>query len=657
MIFTTFQSRRLALLLDEPDWSQRPALTMTLAAAVDQALSGRENRRPAHALPRWSLSLRYTLDRAATLAWQEGALALERDTLLAVPLPFDNADSPDRILAPQLALAWDGSAAPPAAGAGGAGGAGGFLLVIAADLAAGALQECGIGNAECGMPDASVSSDGLSNSAFRNPHSAFQHLVPLLVGRLKTRPELTALNDRECRFSIELEDASPDWCSLAPALPEAESPVSVDWPAALSANWREQPTDAIEDLSTADTIGAGREPLIDDDSAPWRAQKFLLTLENRAQIRALLNFFAARKGPVQSWVVPWLLAPAENPDNPAAPHFTRCRFASDSLKLTFQSDHIAEAAIEVVQLPWEISLNEGEQPEQPPIAHLYRLTADLPDGPVAWRFTDWESALDRDEPAPVTYAPARIAHDAVTRDIALDDDEVTLTATLDDAGSAAGPAATQHPLALVVRRALDCPLRLEILRCDPAAPATAAELFSGTIADVTLEGRKLTATATLLGGKLEVKVPRFYFSKTCNHTFGGFGCGLAPQTADATITAVADTTHLAITLAGAPAAIDLSQPGALAGAWFSIGAGLTLQLRAIAADEGTGTDRVITLTRALRDTAALAGAPVILRLACDKTMAGCARWGNAPNFGGHPQMGPQNLSIPTRETSAAGGKK
>ncbi|MDR2673912.1 MAG: phage BR0599 family protein [Opitutaceae bacterium] len=82
-----------------------------------------------------------------------------------------------------------------------------------------------------------------------------------------------------------------------------------------------------------------------------------------------------------------------------------------------------------------------------------------------------------------------------------------------------------------------------------------------------------------------------------------------------------------------------------------------MQLRAIAADEGAGPARAITLTRPLRDTAALAGATVILRLSCDKTIAGCARWGNALNFGGHPQMGPQNLSIPTRETNAAGGKK
>jgi hypothetical protein len=619
MIFTTHASRTFALLLDQPDWSQRPSLTMTLGAAVDQALSGRENRRPAHALPRWSLSLRYTLARAPALSWLEGALALQRDTLLAVPLPFDTlapAGWPGRILSPQLALAWDGSP-NPAPGA--------FALLTAADLA---------------------------GSAGGPPATGFPRLAPLLAGRLKTRPELTALNDRECRFAIELEEASPDWCSLSPAPPEAGAPVSVDWPAALSANWREQPADTIEDLSAAATIGAGREPAVEDDSAPWRVQKFLLTLSSRAQIRALLNFFAARKGRVQSWVVPWLLAPAENPDNPAAPHFTRCRFASDSLTLTFQSDAVAEAQIEVAQLPWEISLSAGEQPEQPAIAHLYRLTADLPDSLVLWRFTDWESPLARNEPAPVTYAPARIEHDAVTRDINLDDDDVTLTATLDDT-----PAAAAHPLALVVRRALDCPLRLEILRCDPAAPAAAEELFSGLIADVTLEGRKLTATATILGGKLEVKVPRFYFSKTCNHTFGGFGCGLPPQTAAATIDALTDATHLAITVGDAPDAIDLSQPGALTGAWFSVGAGLAMQLRAIAADEGAGPARAITLTRPLRDTAALAGATVILRLSCDKTIAGCARWGNALNFGGHPQMGPQNLSIPTRETNAAGGKK
>jgi uncharacterized phage protein (TIGR02218 family) len=616
MLLATFNNRPLALMLDEPDWSQRPSLSVTLAAAIDQSLSGRENRRPAHALPRWSLSLRYTLDRAAALAWQEAAITLDAVTLVAIPAPFDRlapAAWPDRILAPQLALAWNGSP-NPATGA--------FALLTAADIAAGAA-------------------------------APFARLAPLVAGRLKSRPELTALSDRECRFTLELEEASPDWAALSPALPNAEAPVSVDWPASLSANWREQPTDTIEDLSHAETLGAGREPAVEDDAAPWRVQTFLLTLATRAQIRALLNFFAARKGPVPSWVVPWFLAPAESPDNPAAPHFTRCRFTADTLRLTFLSDTAAEATIEVAQLPWEISLNAGEAPEQPALAHLYKLTADLPDGPVSWRFTDWESPLARDESGPASYAPARIAHDAITRSLDLDDDEVTLTATLDDAA----PAPADHPLALVVRRALDAPLRLDILRCDPAAPAAAEHLFSGTISEVTLEGRKLTAAVTVLGGKLEVKVPRFYFSKTCNHTFGGFGCGISAPSATATITAVTDPARLDLTVTAAPAARDLTQPGALAGAWFALGSGLALQLRAIAADTGSGPARSITLTRPLRDTAALAGATLTLRLACDKTIAGCSRWGNTPNFGGHPQMGPQNLSIPTRETNAAGGKK
>jgi hypothetical protein len=620
MILTTFNNRALALFLPEPNWSATVALEMVLGAQVDQALSGRENRRPAHALPRWSISCKWTLTRAQALAWTEGSLLLDADTLLAIPAPFDRislgagvAPQPDWILDPRLVALWDDA-----------------------------------GDAQILSREAF---DALASSLLQTPKSA----APLICGRLRRRPEVRVLNNHECEFTLELEETSPDWAALAAALPPAESPVSVDWPPTLPANWRELPTEAIEDLTATAAVGAGREPAVESDAAPWRTQKFLVTLEGRRQIRALLAFFAARKGPVQSWVVPWLLTPSQH-DESGTPHYTRARFAADTLHISFTTGSLAEATIEIIQLPWEISLNENETPEQPAVAYLYRLTADIADGPVIWRYTDWESALERDENGTATYAPARIEHDTIACSIDLSDDEVMLTAWLSDAGQPSDSEAP-HPLALIVRRALDAPLRLEIFRCDPGAPAHARQLFSGTIAEVTIEGRKLSATASILGGKLDVKVPRFYFGKTCNHTFGGWGCGIAAPSATATITAIADATHLTIAITDAPDALDLSQPSALTGAWFAVGAGLDMQLRAIAADDTTGDERDIVLTRPLRDTTALVGATVTLRLSCGKTIADCARWGNTPNFGGHPQMGPQNLSIPTRETSPAGGKK
>jgi hypothetical protein len=598
MVTTTYRQRPLSLFLPPPNWASQVETTHTLAAGIEQALTGVENRRPLFSAMRHKIAASWLLEGLEALSWQEGSLLLH-DQLLAVPLPFDTLPAArwdERLFDSGLNCAWNDEAS--------------FAL---------------FGRGEA-VP------------------AGFACAAPMLAGRLDKPPALKPVTPKACSFSLSLAESSPvDWAvNLRPA-----GAVSPDWPASLSANWREEPSDQLENLMETDELGAGREAALDGTEAPsWRGQNFSVLLGSRAEVAALLAFFAARKGPVQSWVVPWLFRPGDEPGNPAAPHQTRVRFGGDSIRLSWQTAQAAAADISLTQLPWEINLAENEQPEQAAEAFLYRFTAKPPGALIAWTYTDWESPLVR---AGETYAPAKIEHGRIERGIELDDESVDINLWLDD---------QDNPVARVLRRLIDVPVHVEILACDPGnAAATPVTLYKGTLAEVAMQGRRLTATTTVLGGALEIKVPSFYFSKTCNHGFCRPGCNLSPAdwTWAAAITTI-DGNTVTVALTGDPQPALTLPDGFFNRGFVSFGAGDDYQLRVITLSvlDGGGS-WTFTLKRPLRGAAA--GLPLSVRPHCSGTVAECKLAGNFANFGGHPRMGGANLSLPTRETQPAGGKK
>lgn len=471
-------------------------------------------------------------------------------------------------------------------------------------------------------------------------------LAPLLVGRLQQRPVLQAKTNLRAQCSLRLLEKSPHDYRVAPA---AEGVVSANWPAALADrdNWRELPQSSTEEIMEYEEIGDGRMEAADgQEGTTRRTQQFLVTLKTRAQIRTLLNFFLARKGSVQSFTVPWLLQPGA--DTPETPHATRARFATDELRLLYKNDGLADAKISLVQLPWEIEGVAGETPEQAPDAYFYRLTMDVPGGPLQWRYTNWETDLARAGDG--TYkgdVEGWWEHDKITQTIDLSDDAVNLTSWLFEG----------NPLIRVVQRLVDVPIGIEIFKGNPADPDAAVKVYEGEIEAVSIKSRKLSATTMVLGGRLTAKVPNFFFGPECNHEFCGAGCLL--DTEDWTFTGTIESVsgnEVTLVVTSNPPGATLDDDWFAKG-WMSKGAGETYELKQIVRSLPlSGGRQKLTLQRPL--TEYTGGEVCTFMPYCGGTKGECQdKFGNYINFGGHPFISDRNLSIPRRETTPTAGKK
>jgi len=462
-------------------------------------------------------------------------------------------------------------------------------------------------------------------------------LAPLFVGRLRRRPTMEAVNQYEVEMTIEVDERSPWDFAISPA----PAVVGPDWPASLEVDWSRPVTTTTEDTLVYEDIGDGRVRAVDgQEGVTRRRQRFPLLLSTRAEVRSLLNFFAERGGRAESFVIDWVTTPSDV-ETAATPHRTRVRFASDTLTLDFLTDQVASTTIDVVQLPWEVDGVAGETPAQASEAYLYRFTRRA-DVAVVTRYTSWGQDLTRT--ADGTYTAALIEHDRISQGYLLDDDTVSITSWVSDG----------NPLLLVTQRALDVPLEVEIFRCDPADVDNTAELlYQGEIVEVENTGRKLVASAMQLGGRLDIKVPAFDFSPGCNYEFCGPGCGLdiADHTRSGTIAAI-NGNAVDIILSPNPADHDYFARG-----WARIGTSATYEVRQIVRSTNLGgTGLRLTLKRAFRGAAV--GQTLTLAPTCLGTWEECkTKYDNAVNFGGHPHIGPKNLSVPRRVLNDQGTKK
>ncbi len=603
---TVFLGADLVLFLPDPNWRWAVEVVHRKEAIVDAGETGRENRRPRRFTITHELSATWQIKQALTAELEAQLYTLSVPTTgdrvyVGLPMFMDQLEPArwaERIYDAQWVLNYDET---------------GYAIYAA--------------NAIPGAP-------------------ARRWLAPLLVGRLSDRPVLQARTDREAQYTLRLLEKSPWDYRVAPA---AEGAVSVNWPAALQDrdNWRELPQSGTEEIMVYEDLGDGRIEAADgQEGTTRRTQQFLVTLKTRAQIRTLLNFFLARKGRVQSFDAPWLLRPGAN--TPETPHTTKARFAEDALKLSYTSDASAHAKIGFVQVPWEIAGVAGEQPEQAAEAYFYRLTMDVPGGPLRWRFTNWETDLVRGGDG--TYlgdTKGQWEHDKITQTIDLSDEAVNLVSWI----------LADNPLIRVVQRLVDVPIEIEIFKGDPANPDAAELRYVGEIEQVGIKSRKLTASTIVLGGRLAAKVPNFFFGPECNHEFCDAGCQLAAEDwtfAGTVVSQVGNVLTLAVTS---------NPPGAVLGAdwfakgWVSKGAGGTYELKQIvrSADVGGGQQN-FTLQRPF---AAVALGDVLTFMPyCGGTRAECeTKFDNYINMGAHPHIAARNLSIPRRETTPTAGKK
>jgi hypothetical protein len=477
-------------------------------------------------------------------------------------------------------------------------------------------------------------------------------LAPLFVGRLKQRPRFAPVSDMSATVSISLVEDSPWRFRLAPVAPSLAVPL--DWPDGLDANWRKAPESATIDSVTYSDLGATRVRAVEGVvGVVRRTQKFQLSLEDREQVRLLLSFFLSRRGRVESFGAPWVVRPGEA--SAEMPHVTRARFAEDSLTLEFPHADAAEARVAFQQVPWEVSPLPEEAPAQPAEAFLYTFTLAIPGepDPVTWRYTDWENNITWEGQTWLGDTSGLIEHDAITQTADLSDPATKITLSANVPG---------NPIALIASGALDAPLRLDIHSCVPhtAAGLTTANsvtpLYTGDVDEVSADGRKLTASTRVLGGLLENKVPGFPFSDTCNHRFCLAGCNLVAATW--TLTGVIDSqagSGLTLKNIANPNGRPLSDNFYARGILISA-AGPDWEIRQILSNTRLAGDKMLlTLRSPLRN--APANLVVSFRPDCAGTPADCDARGNYINYGGHPHIGSDNLSLPSYNTTEAMGKK
>ena len=574
----------IALLLFLPNVSEPGSHTIIYAheTEIEEGNSGRENREPQRDWLRLEQSCYYTLQAVEAGALRSGLAALG-DKLVGVPVWCDRLTGgqwADRIHTP------------------------GYLVRLCdAELVAGT------------------------------------EYAPLLVGKLKNRPEIEAWTvDGGQGLIVVTEDSPPAYRLTPNATPDAAT-----WPATLAPRWT-RVIERSEDGRRYEQIGRGRERVVDGrETAVYWGQEADFLLHSRTQIRTLLGFFLATKGRTGAFVTPWWFQPGA--DEPATPHETTVRFAADLLPLDYTSGATAEVAINLWQLPWEITPPEGEAAVQPARAYLYTFAVAVPGGPLTWRFTDYESAITSGAD---TWFPAQIEHDRIAQGYMLDDEAVKLTSQV----------FASHPWMLVVKRMLEAPLTVEIREVNPASPATTRLVYLGEVAEVTGRGRRLSASTKVFGGMLDTMVPAFRVQLECNHDFCDAGCTLDEEdwTLAGTLDAVAGSVVDVTVTANPPAAVLVDDW--LANGWIEKGAGATYESREIVRSEdlGGGVQR-LTLSAPFR---ALAGGQVFaFGPNCTGTWSECKVkfGGNQINYGGHPRVKAVNPSLPTRETNVQGGKK
>jgi hypothetical protein len=484
----------------------------------------------------------------------------------------------------------------------------------------------------------------LSDATILPPDSVLsptEEYVPLMVGKLKEQPELAAWTSDGCVCEITVKEDSPPEYRIVPAV----TVTAGAWPNSLAPDWTNEPLSRSSDGREYDQIGQGRERAESGQEAAHKwGQEAAFTLRTRAEWANLIGFFYACRGRWKAFTVPWWFQPAA--DAPETPHTLKARFASDTLQVSFTTP-IATASIGFWQLPWEIVPPAGETAEQPRPGFGYKFSVSVPGGPLVWRYTDQESQVSLPEPGGTfVYYPAKIEHDRLSQDFMLADDSVTLRSSVMAA----------HPWLSAIQQCLEAPIELELRKFDPAEPNAAILRYVGVLQAPIGEGRRLKVKTSVLGGLLDTKVPNFFLQKDCNHDFCDDWCQLNEVlwTFASEVISVSGS-QIVVLITHSPSVVNMAD-NFFANGVASKGLGESYESREIVSSAalGAGQHR-LTLDRPFKTAAT--GLAVGLQPNCSGTWDECGRYGNQINYGGHRDIGDKNLSLPTRQTNMAAGKK
>jgi hypothetical protein len=538
------------LCLLQPDISRGLRVTSSFSTLIAEGMSGIEGRAPEHADMRHEMTLSFQLSPTEAAEFRTSLLTLG-EIRLAVPFWID--------------------AMKPASAA--AIFSGGYTVNFNETSGAYAI------NSSAGHPRTSS----------------------LLIGRLKARPRLRAVDQTHSIVEITIIEDSPIAAKV-----DANTLAMSSW--SLAPNWAEQVEDFTQWRIQTTDLGQGREGAVSGQESTTRrgqAASFMLT---RDEARQLLTFFAAKKGAVTSFSLPlWY--------QPGGAETMTARFAGDSVTVEWLSTTSARVALEFIE---EVPLISGLPDQaQPGRAWLYKFTFE---GSSAVGYTSAPDSLTFDS---LTYAPQKIQHGNFTQSIRPQGDDIDI-----ECDGFAG-----CPLEVLAKLELERKLLLDVYECDPATPSGAQLIFSGQVMTAQIKGRRLVGSASTLGGALRRKVPRFLVQRTCNYSLYDSLCGVSAATYKVTGTMASATGNTIDVTCGSAAAADYFANG-----WVLVGSGSTAERRAILRSVAITGGQRLTVHKPIRQ----GGTPAVeFYPGCDgqfESTAGCARYSNQNRFGGAPRQ-------------------
>jgi hypothetical protein len=623
-VTATIAGRTCRVLLFEHDWAQACRLTLGLAAAQEESITSIDERRPRSTAPLHRMQVALTLVAAEADELRQG-IAATTTQLWALPIPVD-----------VLPLAAWGSRVFEAE------------QVLNFDPASDAYSV--------------IARGALPGDVTTLPRPL---LAPLLIGRLRDRPEHTIIDGESISLTLELVERSPWDCR-------------VGLRAGATPGWTAAP-DWVGDVKEVSTLrlgetrlGLAREDVVDypQAAARWR-QEAQFTLDGRDEVRDHIAHFLDRRGPVLAWdgLPAWCQPGA---DTTATPHALRVKFAGEQLEVEFSPAGECVAVIRAAFLQ-EIA-TPGSPQDQAAVATLYRLTllSEPWATPYVERYADWDAPVVASDG---TYAPWPIRTRSERRALELQRDETEVEMAF----------ATGTIAAHWLREWVDFPVRLEVLTIDPATPgATPTVEFSGTVASLRVRGSVAIFKASLVSAALKRKAPSWLFQNPCNSVIFDPVCALARDTYRteaqlATGSGISsDGLTLTLTAAagwkgpGAPAdwvaqmfaggflVIDGRAPGG--GAIGALPAGRAPVLRQITSSTSTGTTLTIGIGQPLGvDRLPAATYRVYLFPGCTGQPGAadqprtCKWYGNYAAFGGYPfipdYIAQRQLSNPSVKTT------
>ena len=301
------------------------------------------------------------------------------------------------------------------------------------------------------------------------------------------------------------------------------------------------------------------------------------------------------------------------------------RLADDTEEGEFIANGSQLRKIKVVELPSEYAAIEtGTSP-----VYLYHFWMNTDGSNKAhWRFTSFAEDITSNSNEFVSFP---ITHKALKRSISAQGEEVEIESVYDAA----------NPLALFIPFTLPRPLWIEIHEAYYSAPDTITLLFTGQIANVTAQGKRLSAKASCVLDVMERKIPRFMISSACNHSVFDSGCGLLAASFLCSVT----ISQLSPTVQVAGASLSGKTENYFAGGWLETGTGTGFEIRSILASTAEA-GGIVTLYLNMPLSAAILSQAASIYPGCDRRSATCtSKFNNFVRFSGFPFIPQDNLTL------------